>query len=104
MRSSARVWFLPDRLGPQGHLTKAISKPSGVVADRKAASSGFKAAVTKGIVLNVNDRIRVAFQMKLGTVSETASLEGSSSLLNDFVRDRAARNPDGGTKINAKSL
>ena len=77
----------------------------GVEGDRKAASSGFKAAETKGIVLNVNDRIRVAFQMKLGTASETASVEGSSSLLNDFVmRDRAERNPDGGTKINAKSL
>jgi len=64
--------------------------------DRKAASSGFKAAETKAIVLNVNDRICVAFQMKLGTASETASVEGSSSPLNDFVmRDREARNPDG---------
>jgi len=76
----------------------------GVEGDRKAASSGFKAAETKGIVLNVNDRIRVAFQMKLGTASETASVEGSSSLLNDFVMRDRERNPDGGTKINAKSL
>jgi len=84
---------------------RCVKFPSGVEGDRKAASSGFKAAETKGIVLNVNDRIRVAFQMKLGTASETASVEGSSSLLNDFVmRDRAERNPDGGTKINAKSL
>ena len=35
--------------------------------DLKAASTGFKLEETKGIVLNVNDRIRVAFQMKLGT-------------------------------------
>ena len=52
----------------------------------------------------MNDRIRVAFQMKLGTASETASVEGSSSLLNDFVMRDRERNPDGGTKINAKSL
>ena len=46
--------------------------------DLKAASTGFKLEETKGIVLNVNDRIRVDFQMKLGTASETVSVEANA--------------------------
>jgi len=33
---------------------------------------------TTGIVLNVSDRIRVDFQMKLGTASETVSVEANA--------------------------
>ncbi|MGB2632964.1 MAG: carboxypeptidase-like regulatory domain-containing protein, partial [Candidatus Acidiferrum sp.] len=35
--------------------------------DLKAESSGFKVEESKGVVLNVNDRVRVDFQMKMGT-------------------------------------
>ncbi len=44
----------------------------------EAATSGFKVEETKGILLNVNDRIRVDFQMKLGTTAETVSVESSA--------------------------
>jgi hypothetical protein len=46
--------------------------------DLRATSTGFKVEVTKGIVLNVSDRIRVDFQMKLGTASETVSVEANA--------------------------
>jgi hypothetical protein len=46
--------------------------------DLKATSTGFKVEETKGIVLNVSDRIRVDFQMKLGTASETVSVEANA--------------------------
>jgi Carboxypeptidase regulatory-like domain len=43
--------------------------------DLKATISGFKVEETDGIVLNVNDRVRVDFQMKMGTRAETVSVE-----------------------------
>jgi len=46
--------------------------------DLKATSTGFKVEATTGIVLNVSDRIRVDFQMKLGTASETVSVEANA--------------------------
>jgi hypothetical protein len=46
--------------------------------DLKAESSGFKIEESKGVVLNVNDRTRVDFQMKMGTKSETVSVEAST--------------------------
>ena len=46
--------------------------------DLKAEASGFKLEETKGIVLNVNDRIRVDFQMKMGTKAETVSVESNA--------------------------
>ncbi|MGB7493942.1 MAG: TonB-dependent receptor [Candidatus Acidiferrum sp.] len=45
--------------------------------DLKAEASGFKLEETKGIVLNVNDRIRIDFQMKMGTKAETVSVESN---------------------------
>jgi hypothetical protein len=46
--------------------------------DLKAESTGFKIEESKGVVLNVNDRTRVDFQMKMGTKSETVSVEAST--------------------------
>jgi Carboxypeptidase regulatory-like domain len=46
--------------------------------DLKAESSGFKLETTTGITLNVNDRIRVDFQMKMGTKAETVSVESNA--------------------------
>jgi len=46
--------------------------------DLKAESSGFKVEESKGVVLNVNDRTRVDFQMKMGTKSETVSVEANA--------------------------
>ncbi len=46
--------------------------------DLKAESSGFKIEESKGVILNVNDRVRVDFQMKMGTKSETVSVEAST--------------------------
>jgi hypothetical protein len=46
--------------------------------DLKAEASGFKLEESKGIVLNVNDRIRVDFQMKMGTKAETVSVESNA--------------------------
>jgi hypothetical protein len=46
--------------------------------DLKAESSGFKIEESKGVVLNVNDRTRVDFQMKMGTKSETVSVEANA--------------------------
>ena len=46
--------------------------------DLKAESSGFKIEESKGVILNVNDRIRVDFQMKMGTKSETVSVEANA--------------------------
>jgi hypothetical protein len=43
----------------------------------ESAAGGFKVEETKGIILNVNDRVRVDFQMKLGTKAETVSVESS---------------------------
>ena len=46
--------------------------------DLKAESSGFKVEESKGVVLNVNDRVRVDFQMKMGTKAETVSVESNA--------------------------
>jgi hypothetical protein len=46
--------------------------------DLKAESSGFKIEESKGVVLNVNDRTRIDFQMKMGTKSETVSVEANT--------------------------
>ena len=72
-----------------GRATTASSNDSGQFAmpglpigryDVKAESptAGFKVEETKGIILNVNDRVRVDFQMKLGTAAETISVESSA--------------------------
>jgi hypothetical protein len=44
----------------------------------KAEASGFKVAEQKGIVLQVGDRLRVDFQMKMGTSSETVTVEANT--------------------------
>jgi len=46
--------------------------------DLKAEASGFKLEENKGVVLNVNDRIRVDFQMKMGTKAEVVSVESNA--------------------------
>jgi len=46
--------------------------------DVKAQASGFKTEESKGVVLDVNDRIRVDFQMKVGTAVETISVEANA--------------------------
>src|SRR5215472_15075085 len=45
--------------------------------DLKASAAGFKEEVTSGVVLNVNDRVRVDFQMTMGTKSEVVSVESN---------------------------
>jgi hypothetical protein len=45
--------------------------------DLKAESTGFRIIKSSGIVLNVNDRVRVDFQMEMGTKSETISVESN---------------------------
>ena len=44
----------------------------------KASAAGFKAAEQKDIVLNVGDRVRVDFQMQVGTASETVTVEAAA--------------------------
>lgn len=44
----------------------------------KAEAAGFKVEESKGLVLSVNDRTRVDFQMKVGTKSEVISVEASA--------------------------
>ncbi|HJZ65989.1 MAG TPA: TonB-dependent receptor, partial [Candidatus Acidoferrum sp.] len=44
--------------------------------DVKASAAGFKLAERKGVVLNVNDRVRVDFQMTVGAANETVTVEG----------------------------
>ena len=46
--------------------------------DLKAESSGFKVEQFKGVVLNVNDRIRVDFHMELGTMTDVVTVESSA--------------------------
>ena len=41
------------------------------------AALGFKVEESKGVVLNVNDRVRVDFQMKLGRVAEVSVVESN---------------------------
>ena len=55
----------------------APSLPIGTY-DVKAEATGFKVEESKGLVLNVNDRTRVDFQMKVSTKSETVSVEASA--------------------------
>ncbi len=55
----------------------APSLPIGVY-DVKAEAAGFKIEESKGLKLNVNDRTRVDFQMKVGTKSETISVEANA--------------------------
>ena len=45
--------------------------------DVKASGSGFREEVNSGVLLNVNDRIRVDFQLKMGTKSEVVSVESN---------------------------
>jgi hypothetical protein len=45
--------------------------------DLKAQASGFKVEEYKGVVLNVNDRIRVDFQMKLGQLADAVVVESN---------------------------
>lgn len=44
----------------------------------KALSTGFKEQITNGVVLNVNDRVRVDFQMAVGKTVETISVEANA--------------------------
>ena len=44
----------------------------------KASAAGFKASEQKDIVLNVGDRVRVDFQMQLGTATETVTVEAAA--------------------------
>lgn len=44
----------------------------------KAEASGFKVEENKGVVLNTNDRVRVDFQMKVGTKAEVVSVEANA--------------------------
>ena len=44
----------------------------------KAEAAGFKVAEQSGIVLQVGDRLRVDFQMKMGTSSETVTVEANT--------------------------
>jgi len=46
--------------------------------DVKAEAQGFKAEESKGVVINVNDRVRIDFQMKVGTKSEVVSVEANA--------------------------
>jgi len=46
--------------------------------DVKAEAQGFKAEESKGVAINVNDRVRVDFQMKVGTKSEVVSVEANA--------------------------
>jgi Carboxypeptidase regulatory-like domain len=44
----------------------------------RAQASGFKAAEQKGIVLNVGDRARIDFQMRIGTAQESVTVEANA--------------------------
>jgi len=46
--------------------------------DVKCTASGFKVDEQKGVVLNVNDRDRVDFQMKVGAKTESISVEANA--------------------------
>ena len=43
--------------------------------DLSAKSPGFDLAISRGVVLNVNDRVRVDFQLKIGTEKENVLVE-----------------------------
>ena len=44
----------------------------------KATAQGFKVHETKGVVLNVADRVRMDFQMAVGATSETVTVEATA--------------------------
>src|SRR5579871_2169328 len=46
--------------------------------DLRAEAKGFKVEVTRGVTLNVNDRLRVDFQMSVGTAVESVSVEANA--------------------------
>ena len=46
--------------------------------DVRVTASGFKVEEQKGVVLNVNDRDRVDFQLKVGAKTETVSVEANA--------------------------
>jgi Carboxypeptidase regulatory-like domain len=46
--------------------------------DLKSESRAFTVQESKGVVLNVNDRVRVDFQMKIGTKTETIVVESNA--------------------------
>jgi len=46
--------------------------------DLSVASSGFKGEEFKGVVLNVNDRVRVNFQLRIGTKAEVVVVESDA--------------------------
>jgi hypothetical protein len=53
----------------------------------EAALQGFKTASRTGIVLNVNDSIRVDFALEIGTVSETVTVVAGAPLVNTVTSD-----------------
>lgn len=44
----------------------------------KATSNGFKSSETKQVVLTVGDRVRVDFQLQVGTATETITVEAAA--------------------------
>ena len=52
----------------------ASGLPIGIY-DLKAQSSGFELGISRGVVVNVNGRVRVDFQLKIGTAKESALVE-----------------------------
>src|SRR5262245_11362088 len=53
----------------------------------EAALQGFKTASRGGIVLNVNDAVRVDFSMEIGTVTETVTVVAGAPLVNTVTSD-----------------
>jgi hypothetical protein len=53
----------------------------------EAALQGFKTAGRSGLVLNVNDSVRVDFALEIGTVTETVTVVAASPLVNTVTSD-----------------
>jgi outer membrane receptor protein involved in Fe transport len=53
----------------------------------EAALSGFKTEVRRGIVLAVNDSVRVDLTLQLGAISETVTVERATPLVNTVTAD-----------------
>ena len=53
----------------------------------EATLQGFKTASRGGIVLNVNDSVRVDFALEIGTVTETVTVVAGSPLVNTVTSD-----------------
>ncbi len=51
------------------------------IYDVKAEANGFKIQESNGVVLNVNDRIRADFQMKVGTKADVITVEAGALAL-----------------------